>query len=609
MMSQKRFIQAKAELLAGQARQATARTSRIPVRIMGLLLVVLLAGDSAFADFLVQPMILRLTVQAGKTYTRQMKLENSDPKEPETVTLRLAELTQKTDASWTEFRPDDPNFSKANLRSCMGWCTVPSNEFKIAGYQTLPFDLRVEVPPQAKGFYFAAIVATTAPRILTLPTGQLAPVSMQLVIPLIVEVQGTPVQRDISLTGVDLQYQAQTLKDPARNNVFVDIANPGGTFSSLLPIVRLWNQVGGHWQQCAEVKFPALSIMPGAKLHVAADAGLALPSGQYQAEAYLFVDGRRGDVIKRTITFKSGDPTLIPRSGEPSLRVQPAELFLDVIPGATRTTPVQIMNGSDEEIKVKPELIVPEHMQSMTTGNGIRGDDLSCAGWVTLSPAEFTLKGHGQRSVTVLAKLPKDAVKYRNYYGTLRLRVSFADGKPAGTKDSLVCVRSTKGTEKSVLIDGTVLTIAELSPSRYQAAATFSNKGANHVTELNCLGYLSKIGATAGTGASVLKRFLMTNETPGQTGLLLPIDARSFSGVLDVSDVPIDTYYLTAILTYPESPAEGAQKTDTAKKAAGTPKPTTIDVQKSITIEVYEEGGARKARMKDVTGVTQKIRL
>ena len=83
-----------------------------PSRIIGLLLVVLLAGNSAWADFLVQPMLLRLAVQPGKRYTREMKLENSDPKQAEILTLRLAELTQRPDASWTEMRPDDPNISK-----------------------------------------------------------------------------------------------------------------------------------------------------------------------------------------------------------------------------------------------------------------------------------------------------------------------------------------------------------------------------------------------------------------------------------------------------------------------------------------------------------------
>ena len=123
---------------AGSAAGGAKTTSRI----IGLMAILLLAGDSAFADLLVQPLLVRMTVQPGKQYTRELKLENSDPREAETLTLRLAELTQTTDSSWTEFRADDPNFSKAVVRSCSSWLTVPPGEIKLGGYQILPFNLR-----------------------------------------------------------------------------------------------------------------------------------------------------------------------------------------------------------------------------------------------------------------------------------------------------------------------------------------------------------------------------------------------------------------------------------------------------------------------------------
>jgi hypothetical protein len=591
MMGQKRCTHAKAEFSASQAGRPATHGNGRAARIIGLLLVVLFAGNSAFADFFVQPMILRMTVQPGKRYTREMKLENSDPKEAETLTLRLAELTQKSDARWAEFQPDDPNFSKATVRSCSSWLTLPPGEIKVGGYQIVPFNLQIDVPAGTRGFFFAAIMATTAPRLVTLATGNVAPVNMVLVVPVILEVQSTPMPRNISLTDVGLKFQAPTGETPAANSATLDIANNGGTFSRLLPVVRLWGQSDGHWKKMGEIKFREITIMPGVKLSVRTNVGQALPSGDYQLEGFLFVDGQRGAVIRKVVKFE-GDPTLaITMRGQASLSVEPSSLIVDnVIPGATRSMPIQVTNGSEEDVTVNAEVLLPDHMLSAVTPQGVKGDDLGCAGWVTVNPPTFTMKGHGRRSVVILTKMPKESGKYPSYYGTLRLHVSYADGKPAATKDSLICVQNKKvvGTP---LLGATVLTVSESGPSRYLASASFSNLGETHVTALSCQGALSKVGAGGG-GAAIVKWFQMSSEAYGQTGLLIPFESRSFSGALDVSNVEPGAYFVTSILKYAGGPADG--------------------IQKQITIEVNEQGGRKYARMVDLgnkTGGPQVIKL
>lgn len=575
MMGQKRFTGATTDLLASQAAGSAARGTRMTRWIIGLVVILLLAGDSAFADILVQPLIARMAVQPGKRFTRELKLENSDPQQAETLTLRVAELTQKSDSSWAEFRADDPEFSKAVVRSCSSWLTVPPGEIQLGSYQILPFNLQIEVPAGTRGFFFAAIVATTAPKVVTLPDGTATGMNMEFVVPVILEVQSTVMRKEISLTDVGLSYRTQEGETPAANSLVIDITNNGGTFSGLLPIVRLWEQSGGHWRRFSEVKFPEISIMPGAKLHVQQDLDQALPSGAYQLEAALYVDNQRGPIIKKTVQF-AGDPTLAKTlRGQAALAIAPSSLFLDIIPGATRATSLQVTNGSEEDVTVNAELLVPELMHLAVNSRGVKGNDLACTDWLTVNPATFTLRGHARRNVTVLAKMPKESTKYPNYYGTLRLRVSYPDGQSAGVKEALICAQNKKVAATPV-VGATVLTISETGPSRYFASATFSNGGETHVTALSCQGVLSIVGAGGG-GAAVAKRFLMSSEQFGQRGALFPFDVRSFSGVLDLSDVEPRAYYLTSILSYPGGPAEG--------------------IQRQITIEVTEQGGRKTARM------------
>jgi hypothetical protein len=551
------------------------------MRIIGLLAVVLVAGDSAFADLLVQPMLLRMTAQPGQRYNRELKLENSDPQVPETMTLRLAELTQKTDASWTELKAGDPNLSTATLRSCKDWLTVPSENITVGPYQIQPFTLQIEVPPGTRGFFFAAIVATTAARNVTMANGVVTPMSVEMTVPIILEVQNMPMPRRVDLTDVGLEPQPQTEAAPAASNLTLDIANNGGTFSRLLPIVRLWGQSGGHWTKMLDLKFAEIAIMPGAKLHMKQDAGRPLASGLYRLEGFVFVDGQRGSRIQKDVQFK-GDPRIPPTvRGQVPLNIQPSPLSIEMIPGATRSTAVTVMNGAEEEVTVNAAVDVPEHMMFAANPKGVRGEELNCSSWVTLTQNKFTLKGHGVQRLGVVAKMPKEIGKYPTFYATLKLSLTYADGTSAGTKVSWICLQN-KPVTGAPSLGATVLTVSETSPARYLVTGAFSNMGETHATSLTCQGVLSVVGG-GGTGAAVYKRFQMTCEAVGQTGILLPFESRSFSGVLDVSDVPANDYYVTAVLRWPGSTADG--------------------VQEQRAIRVAEQGGRKVARMLTATNV------
>jgi hypothetical protein len=587
MMDERQVMQVRTGCLGGRSDRPKEAGRGISIRVIGLLTVVLLAGNSAFADFFVQPMILRMTAQPGQRYVREMKLENSDPQSAETLTLRLAELTQKPDGSWMELRAGDPNLSKAVIRSCKDWLTVPENNIQVPAYQIVPFNLQVNVPPGTRGFYFASIIATTAPRLIETSQGVVNAVNVEMVIPIILEIQNIPMPRRIGLTGVGLDAQVQTEQAPAASNIIVDIANNGGSFSRLLPVVRVSAQEGTHWRRISEVKLPELVIMPGVKLHVKQDAGQALPSGNYRLDAFLFVDGLRGPRISNEVVFK-GDPR-IPSTGlkgDIPLTMQPAPLFIEMVPGAARSAVVNVLNGSEDEITINAEAVLPPHMESAQV-QGIRGDDLSCANWVTVNPSKFTLKGHSRRSIGILARMPKEAGKYPSYYADLKLHLFYADGKAAGTKETWICVEN-KPVTGTPSLEAKVLTVSETSPSRYLVTGAFGNYGATHVNSLTCQGYLSVVGG-GGVGASIYKRFQMTCEAVGQTGILLPFQTRSFSGVLDVSDVPENDYYVTAVLNWPGGPADG--------------------VQKQLVIKVKEQGGRKVASMQTAGGPPVVIKM
>ncbi len=575
MVMERQFSQGRTGSWRGQLGGSVVWGGSAAARIIGLLLVVLLAGDAAFADFLVQPMLMRRTVQPGKRITVQMMLQNMDPKKEESISLTLTELSQSSNASWVELRSDDPNLSKYPVRSCKSWIAIPPETISVPPYKQVPFTVQIDVPGGTRGYYFAAIMAETAPAEITDDTGVVTMMRFAMVVPVVLEVQSGAVLQRISVTSTGLEFRAATTEAPATSFVAVDITNNGGTFSSIMPVVRLWNQSAGHWRRVLESNVGETGILPGAKLHLLKDVGRPLASGPYQIEAFLYVDGRRGDVLKKEIKFE-GDPSMVTNAVlNVPLDLQPADTMLEMVPGATRATSIQVANGSEESVRVETEFALPADLQGVSNSRGVRGDDLSCADWVTVEPRQFTMNGYSRTNLRVLARMPKGVAQYPCYYGTLRLRISYRDGTPAGMKETYIGIQN-KQVPATALVAATVLTLSELTPGRYQVTGGYMNAGEFHLTP-SCQGDLSVAGVG---GVTTYKRFLMSSETFGQKGLLLPFQARSFSGVLDLADVPPGTYFLTSILRWP-----------------GSEKIHADGLQEQRTILVNEQGGRKYARM------------
>jgi hypothetical protein len=578
MVTERQFAGRRMEYLGSPAGRPTARGGAIAARIVGLMMVILFVGDAALADFLVQPMLLRRTVQPGRRITVELMLQDMDPQQAETITLSLAELSQNPDSSWVELQPDDPNLSRFPTRSCRNWIAIPPEPILVPPFRQVPFTVQIDVPGGVSGFYFAAIIAETAPTPLADATGTVTMTQFAMVVPVVLEVQSLALPRKIALTDASLEYRPATAENPAFSLAAVDIANDGGTFSSIMPVVRLWGQSGGHWRKIVEANVGETGILPGAKLHLLHDLGRPLAPGTYRMEAFLYVDGRRGDVLDKQFKFE-GDPTIAGNvHADVPLDIEPADTFLEIVPGATRSAAIRVANGSEEMVQVQAEFALPADMQSASNSRGVRGDDLSCADWVTVEPREFTMNGYSRTNLRVLARMPAGAAQYPCYYGTLTLRIFYRDGQFAGTKKTNICVQN-KQVPGTPLLAATVLTVSETGPSRYLVVGGYMNAGEMYLTPA-CQGDLSALGVG---GVATFKRFLMSSESLGQKGILLPFQARSFSGVLDLSDVPQGAYFLTSIVRFAGGPAEG--------------------VQKQVGLQVTEQGGRKYARMMEAQQV------
>jgi P pilus assembly chaperone PapD len=273
-----------------------------------------------------------------------------------------------------------------------------------------------------------------------------------------------------------------------------------------------------------------------------ADLNRRLPSGKYKLTATLSVDGRRVKPLEKEIDF-TGDPAVTKLAVDTALTLDPPEMTIAGAPGAMRTAVLKVENASDDEVNIEAASLVPPSLRGVALGE-LKGDDLSCAAWLEVSPAKFTLRAGGKQNVRVIAKMPKAENMQANYYGLVSLRAMYADGQGAGETKTLVCVAN-KGVEAKPAAQAAKMTLAAAEGAKYAVQARFANTGNTHFTP-KC-----RAVVVTGQGQTVTEI-----ELAGEEGLMLPLETRDFSGVLDFEKVEPGAYVLKVMLD--SGPGQGA---------------------------------------------------
>lgn len=575
--------------------------------IIGILAVVLLGSGSAFGQFIVQPMKVELGVQPGKKVIRRLVIENLNPNVREKVDLRITGMTQDHDGIYQIIEPDAQITQGQNgaklvqierpknlggpvtldiqrLRQCQDWLRLEEDVVELEPRQRKFVDLEVTVPPGRRGYYCAALMAQTKAR-EERDSGQFATVILQFLIPVIINVQGRPLQQQVKLVDVDLTWRPQEQLTPAATLVTLGVDNPGGTYSRLVGIARVSRQLGGgRWRKITEQKFLDTGIIPGVKLNLKQDVGRQLPSGKYKVQGVLYVDGKRGRAIEKEIEYK-GDPRIRDNRFETALELTPVEQTLEAMPRATRSTTIKVLNPTEETVVVDAQAFLPDEMRQTVVydeqGQPIKGEELGCGDWLEVTPKQFELRGYAQKNLRIRCKLPESAARFPNHYAKIHLTSRYPDGQPAGTSEGRVYV-TTRGLQGTPKIKPLGLSIVKTGPLRYLVRAEFVNSGFTHVRP-DCTAVLQ----TGGAERQVRMRINLSSDIYQQSGNMLPTERRIFSGAMDMSEVSVGEYRLTAIMEYG---AGGSQ-------------------QEQIALRVSEVGGQKTVEVIDVKAIGGPVRI
>jgi len=506
----------------------------------------LLSAGPAFGQFTVQPMKLELAITPGKLIKSELSVKSFDPDESHTINMSITELSQLDNGEWAVIEPNDitdPNspffgFDTSKLSSCKDWISLSPNVFELTPNNVAPVEVTIRVERGVRGFYGAGILATSSPM---RGVGDVS-VVVRFYVPVILEVQDRPARANVQATDVGLELLERTTaagEYQAVSLATMNVENNGGSYSQIKPIVRIWSFTQGHWRIITTTDFEDKSIIPGVKFKVSVPVRKPLPSGKYKIAGYLYVDGRRRKKVEKEIDYV-GDKRINSVGADAPLDLDPADVTIDGLPGAIRTTTLTVYNASKETVNIRTAMGLPSLLQHSVQGD-VKGEDLDCTEWIKVTPEQFTLRADGgMQNLRVVATMPAEvSAVYPSYFTLLALWATYPDGKDAGVTTTNICLRNSKINAEP---DAAAIKVLPhtLDESKYIVTAKFGNIG-----QVSFVPIRVKAGLVMPNGIHRTSTFLS-----GDPSLMLPFETRDFSGVVDLTNVPADTYRLAAAIEY-----------------------------------------------------------
>jgi len=514
--------------------------------VLVMAIALLASAGPSFGQFLVQPMRMYLAVRPGRIFKTTLDLQSLDPNEAHSIDLSVVELTQWEDGEWRILEdPNTDDFDTSTLSSCKEWIRFRPASVDLGPMGAKSVEVFLRVPPGVRGFYTAGILASLKPR----PDATDITVLLRFLIPLLTEVQGRPMRHNIKLEDLGMELVKAAGGKPATTTISMDISNNGGTYSSLKAFAKVRGFWDGHWREVTEAEFKGVSIIPGAEFKLRHNIERSLPPGNYKISGVLYVDGRRTKRIEKELNFV-GDPSITKVATDAPLDVLPSNVIINCRPGATRTTAIKIRNASDETVNIQTGLALPGNLRGVAFGD-LKGDDLDCTEWVKIEPESFTLRSMSQQSIRIIATMPKSAAMHPCYYALLGIFSTYPDGQKGGVTTAHICV-----TDESIstepFVHGMKLSPALKGGSQYYIVARFGNFGRIHFTPIRCRAAIVDPADPTGRPRA------LTALSSSKSDIMLPLEVRDFSGIIDFSNVSAGTYRLAAALEY--APGEVATK-------------------------------------------------
>ena len=255
----------------------------------------------AKAQFAVQPMVLSLKSKPGtqiKTEIRLQNLQQNSTQQYLQFEIQPIDLIQSPDGQWLPIGPAYPDsadpVTPPKHASCRAWIYQGIGFYETGATES--FDVTINVPAEAQGFFCAAFLITIKNPFEN--TGIIT--DYEFIVPVMVKVEGPAPDRAVRLKDAGL---AQDTAAPAPSTlVTLEVENQGHTFSQLTGFAHVFAYEGDQLGPIKhKITFDEAKIIPGSRLKLKKALPELLPLGRYRVLDDLSVDNRLVAGISRDI--------------------------------------------------------------------------------------------------------------------------------------------------------------------------------------------------------------------------------------------------------------------------------------------------------------------
>lgn len=434
------------------------------------------------------PMLVPVELSPGdKVAVSFMLINESTTAKPAQFKVYPSDVIEDRSGSYKPIKKGPSSYSAAN------WITIEeSSQFELGPMEGREILAIISVPRGVYGGKYAAVVFELIPE--EAPLGERlggTVFSQQLVSVIEITITGRKVtpkahisSLEVKSTGEDPEYREQY----GENGLIFSgsLTNDGNihVFGKGSLIIR--DSTGRRRITEIPLGGGRGTVLPESTVDFVSIMRKQLPPGNYIAEARIKYGGLRPGVAKVPFTVTEKEVTgAKPGTGKVVNFISDPEMVnIQGIGGALRTSKITVSSQEEAPIKVKGSVsILSFDTEGEVEASELEESSWSCAGWVTLKPAEFELAPGKKQVVVVTVNIPKDVSAGGKYANVVFEAQSTAKGTTPVVAETGSVVMVSVG--KDFQTAGEIVKVYPgMIPNTGAQAiiATFKNKGNIHVT-------------------------------------------------------------------------------------------------------------------------------
>jgi hypothetical protein len=383
--------------------------------ILTLLVVVVFPGNAAWAQalergFRMDPILVERTIDAGSSLSYTLTIENADSFNPLTLDVSVADVEEDLYGTYRLRPPQTTSYSLARLMKAEPERLI----LPPGGSRTI--NVTVNVPRGVAGGKYAAVVVTVAPDRSEAKDEKVFGTTRFIFqaasfLELLITGAAPRLEAYADFFKVEHSKEYPSLRHRVGDDAMV--FSVGVANKSDVHVVARGELILRTMEGRVVARYPLGGgrgvILPDTTVALQSVIPRQLPVGEYQARAVIDYGSRRPVVGE--VNFAVDQGTLIAQETETAeaarFIVEPAEIELNLRPGAFSSTVLEVTNRGQESIDIEGRILpLVFDVDGDLLPESERGDRLA---WMEISPDSFTLAPGQTRRVRLSLRPPRDA--------------------------------------------------------------------------------------------------------------------------------------------------------------------------------------------------------